>query len=78
MRKLKYTKDGAEDIPFREPGRRWRKVKVCLQYAGCCVVGWALYFFATVLLFLQGIIVGICATAWIWIPTLICVYFLKG
>lgn len=78
MRKLKYTKEGAEDISFREPGQRWRKMKYRLQYAGRCVAGWTLYPLVMVFLFFQGIVIGLCVTAWIWIPTLICMYFLKG
>lgn len=68
----------AEDIPFREPGRWWQKMKYCLQYAVCCVAGWTLYSLSVVFLLLQGIVFGLCVTAWIWIPILICMYFLKG
>lgn len=77
MRKLKYTKDGAEDIPFREPGKlpEWQVfVREYLTEVGMWCLGGAWFILALILFAFQIA----AATCWIWGPYLIYVYFFKG
>ena len=77
MRKLKYTKDGAEDIPFREPGQlpEWQVfMRKYLEEVGMWFFGGACFILTLILLAFQIA----AATCWIWIPYLIYVNFFRG
>ncbi len=77
MRKLKYTKDGAEDIPFRELGHppEWQVfMRKYLEEVGMWFLGGAWFVLALILTAFEVV----AATCWIWVPYLIYVNFFRG